>query len=106
AVHPQVIAVMRTRAKWLGIELAVAPADQMEPSRIFGAHFQHPDTYGRIRDWTGPISAVHGAGGLVSIGTDLLALLLIRSPGADGADIAIGSAQRFGVPLGYGGPHA
>src|SRR5919198_5358077 len=105
AVHPQVIAVMRTRAKWLGIELVVAPAEQMEASRIFGAHFQYPDTYGRIRDWTAPIGAVHDAGGLASLGTDLLALMLIRSPGAFGADIAIGSAQRFGVPLGYGGPH-
>jgi len=106
AVHPQVIAVMRTRAKWLGIELVVAPADEMDASRVFGAHFQYPDTYGRIRDWGAPVSAVHGAGGLVSMGTDLLALMLIRSPGAYGADIAIGSAQRFGVPLGYGGPHA
>src|ERR687887_399703 len=93
AVHPQVIAVMRTRAKWLGIELVVAPAEQMDPSRIFGAHFQYPDTYGRIRDWTASISAVHGAGGLVSLGTDLLALMLIRSPGAFGADIAICTAQ-------------
>jgi glycine dehydrogenase len=106
AVHPQVIAVMRTRAKWLGIELAVAPADQMDPSRVFGAHFQYPDTHGRIRDWSAPIGAVHATGGLVCIGTDLLALMLLRSPGAYGADIAIGSAQRFGVPLGYGGPHA
>jgi glycine dehydrogenase len=106
AVHPQVIAVMRTRAKWLGIELVVAPAEEMDAKRVFGAHFQYPDTYGRIRDWTAPIRAVHGAQGLVSIGTDLLALMLVRSPGAFGADIAIGSAQRFGVPLGYGGPHA
>ncbi|HYL23468.1 MAG TPA: glycine dehydrogenase (aminomethyl-transferring), partial [Burkholderiales bacterium] len=106
AVHPQVIAVMRTRAKWLGSELVVAAADQMDPTRVFGAHFQYPDTYGRIRDWTALVSAVRAAGGLVSIGTDLLALMLIRSPGAYGADIAIGSAQRFGVPLGYGGPHA
>ncbi|TMH43080.1 MAG: aminomethyl-transferring glycine dehydrogenase [Betaproteobacteria bacterium] len=106
AVHPQVVAVMRTRAKWMGIELVVAAADEMDPAHIFGAHFQYPDTYGRMRDWTAPISAVHAAGGLVSLGTDLLALLLIRSPGAYGADIAIGSAQRFGVPLGYGGPHA
>jgi glycine dehydrogenase len=107
AVHPQVLAVMRTRAKWMGIELVVGDADKdLQPSRIFGAHFQYPDTYGRIRDWTAAIGAVHGAGALVSIGTDLLALMLLRSPGAFGADIAIGSAQRYGVPLGYGGPHA
>src|SRR5438105_795165 len=98
AVHPQVVAVMRTRAKWMGIELVVAAADEMDPAHIFGAHFQYPDTYGRMRDWTAPISAVHAAGGLVSLGTDLLALLLIRSPGAYGADIAIGSAPRFQVP--------
>src|SRR5919198_1824460 len=106
AVHPQVIAVMRTRAKWMGIELVVGDAERIDPSAVFGTHFQYPDTYGRLRDWTAPIRAVHGAGGLVSIGTDLLALMLLRSPGAYGADIAIGSAQRFGVPLGYGGPHA
>ena len=106
AVHPQVIAVMRTRARWLGIELVVAPTDQLDAKRVFGAHFQYPDTYGRIRDWSAPIAAVHAADGLVSVATDLLALMLIRSPGAHGADIAIGSAQRFGVPLGYGGPHA
>ena len=106
AVHPQVIAVMSTRAKWMGIELVVGDAERIDPSAVFGAHFQYPDTYGRLRDWTAPIRAVHDAGGLVSIGTDLLALMLVRSPGAYGADVAIGSAQRFGVPLGYGGPHA
>jgi glycine dehydrogenase len=106
AVHPQVLAVMRTRAKWLGIRLIVADADKLEASQVFGAHVQYPDTYGRIRDWSDFVRAVHGADGLVSIGTDLLALVLLRSPGAFGADIAVGSAQRFGVPLGYGGPHA
>src|SRR2546421_6313600 len=90
AVHPQVMAVMATRAKWMGIELVVAAADEIDPSRVFGAHLQYPDTYGRLRDWTAPIAAVHGARRLVCIGTDLLALMLIRSPGAYGADIAIG----------------
>src|SRR5438874_10451980 len=106
AVHPQVMAVMATRAKWMGIELVVGEADTMDAAAVFGAHFQYPDSYGRLRDWNAPIAAVHRAGGLVAIGTDLLALLLVRSPGAYGADIAIGSAQRYGVPLGYGGPHA
>ena len=106
AVHPQVMAVIATRAKWMGIELVVGDADKIDTAAVFGAHFQYPDTYGRLRDWTAPIAAVHRAGGLVSIGTDLLALVLVRSPGAYGADIAIGSAQRYGVPLGYGGPHA
>ena len=104
AVHPQVIAVMRTRAKWMGIELAVGAEPQ--PGKVFGAHFQYPDTFGRVRDFSDVIRRIHAAQGLVSMGTDLLALMLLRPPGALGADIAIGSAQRFGVPLGYGGPHA
>src|SRR5687767_10822831 len=104
AVHPQVIAVMRTRAKWLGIDLIVG--DDIQPDTVFGAHLQYPDTLGRVRDFTKMIGALHGANALVSMGTDLLALLLLRSPGALGADIAIGSAQRYGVPMGYGGPHA
>ncbi len=102
AVHPQVIAVMRTRAKWLGIELVVGET----PGNVFGAHFQYPDTFGRVRDLSAVIQEIHKTQGLVSLGTDLLALMLLRSPGALGADIAIGSAQRFGVPMGYGGPHA
>jgi glycine dehydrogenase len=104
AVHPQVLDVMRTRAKWLGIELMVG--DDVRPEKIFGAHLQYPDTLGRIRDFSDVIGQVHAARGLVSMGTDLLALMLLRPPGALGADIAIGSAQRFGVPMGYGGPHA
>jgi glycine dehydrogenase len=103
-VHPQVLAVMRTRAKWLGIELVVG--DEVQPEKVFGAHLQYPDTFGRIRDFSEVIQRVHAAQGLVSIGTDLLALMLLRPPGALGADVAIGSAQRFGVPMGYGGPHA
>ena len=103
-VHPQVLAVMRTRARWLGIELVVG--DEVQPEKVFGAHLQYPDTFGRIRDFSEVIEKIHGAQGLVSIGTDLLALMLLRSPGSLGADIAIGSSQRFGVPMGYGGPHA
>jgi glycine dehydrogenase len=104
AVHPQVLSVMRTRAKWLGIELIVG--DDVQPEKVFGAHLQYPDTFGRIRDFSEVIHKIHAAQGLVSMGTDLLALLLMRSPGAMGADVAIGSAQRFGVPMGFGGPHA
>jgi len=104
AVHPQVLGVMRTRAKWLGIELVVG--GDVQPEKVFGAHFQYPDTYGRIRDYSQQVKDIHSHQGLVSIGTDLLALMLLRPPGAIGADIAIGSAQRFGVPMGYGGPHA
>ena len=104
AVHPQVLGVMRTRAKWLGIELVVG--EDVQPERLFGAHLPYPDTFGRVRDFSELIKKIHAAQGLVSIGTDLLALMLLRPPGALGADIAVGSAQRFGVPMGYGGPHA
>src|SRR5438094_3271018 len=106
AAHQQVLSVMRTRAQWLGIELVAGDPQKLDPAAVFGAHLQYPDTYGRIRDWSQTIGAVHAAQGLVSVGTDLLALMLLRSPGAMGADVAIGSAQRFGVPMGYGGPHA
>ena len=104
--HPQVIAVLRTRAKWMGIPLEVGAPATLDPSAVFGAHLQYPDTHGRIEDWSGLIERVHAAHGLVSMGTDPLALVLLESPGALGADVALGSAQRFGVPLGYGGPHA
>jgi glycine dehydrogenase len=107
ACHPQVIAVIRTRAKWLGIPVTVGDAvAALDPAAVFGAHLQYPDTHGAVRDWSELIARVQAAQGLVSLGTDLLALLLLRSPGDLGADVAIGSAQRFGVPLGYGGPHA
>jgi glycine dehydrogenase len=107
--HPQVIAVVRTRAKWAGVELivgdalAVANADW---ALYVGAHVQTPDTFGVVRDYSNLIANVHAAGGMVSVGADLLAQVLLKSPGAMGADVCIGSAQRFGVPLGFGGPHA
>jgi len=106
AVHPQVIAVIRTRARWMGIEVVVADADGFDAATVFGAHVQCPDTFGRLRDVAPLADALHAAGGKLSIGVDPLAALLVRSAGAMGADIAIGSAQRFGVPLGNGGPHA
>jgi len=106
-VHPQVLAVIRTRAQWMGIELQIGDADKdLDPATVFGAHLQTPDTEGRVRDFSPLIAELHQAGAKVSVGTDPLALLLLRSPGAMGADIAIGSTQRFGIPLGYGGPHA
>jgi glycine dehydrogenase len=105
--HPQVVAVLRTRARGLGIALVVGdPGRELDPQAIFGAHLQYPDTYGLVRDPSAAIEAVHAAQGLVSVGSDLLALMLLRPPGALGADVAIGSAQRFGLPMGYGGPHA
>ncbi|HEX6319686.1 MAG TPA: aminomethyl-transferring glycine dehydrogenase [Burkholderiales bacterium] len=107
ACHPQVIAVLRTRARGYSLGLIVGdPERDLDPGAVFGAHLQYPGTGGAVRDWSAAIDAVHAARGLVSIGSDLLALMLLRSPGTLGADVAIGSAQRFGVPMGYGGPHA
>ncbi|CTQ49751.1 aminomethyl-transferring glycine dehydrogenase [Jannaschia donghaensis] len=104
--HPQNIEVMRTRAEPLGIELIVGKVDDLVPEHVFGAIFQYPDTTGGLQDFTPQIEALHGAKALGIVATDLLALCLLKEPGAMGADIAVGSAQRFGVPLGYGGPHA
>jgi glycine dehydrogenase len=106
AVHPQVIAVIRTRAKWMGVEVVVADAERVDPATVFGAHVQCPDTTGRLRDFSALAAALHAAGARLSIGVDPLAALLVKSAGAMGADVAVGSAQRFGVPLGGGGPHA
>jgi len=109
-VHPQVLSVIRTRAHWMGIEIVTGQAETAiggaGDSNFFGAHLQTPDTQGRLRDFTAQIAALRAAGARVSVGCDPLAAMLVKSPGAMGADIAIGSAQRFGVPLGYGGPHA
>jgi glycine dehydrogenase len=106
--HPQVIAVIKTRARWMDFDVIVGAAGDIEKSAegYFGGHFQSPDTFGAVRDFTSPIAALHAVGAKACVGSDLLALLLIKTPGAMGADISIGSAQRFGVPLGFGGPHA
>ena len=105
--HPQVLAVMATRAHWMGIEMVVGDAGRdLDPAAVFGAHLQTPDTEGRLRDFSATIEALHAAGALACVGTDPLALVLLRTPGEMGADLAIGSAQRFGIPMGYGGPHA
>ncbi len=104
--HPQNIAVMRTRAAPLGIELVVGEVENLDPAAVFGAIFQYPDTLGGLRDLTPQMQALHDAKAIGIVATDLLALCLLKEPGAMGADIAVGSAQRFGVPLGYGGPHA
>ncbi|WP_126974781.1 aminomethyl-transferring glycine dehydrogenase [Frigidibacter oleivorans] len=104
--HPQTIAVLRTRALPLGIEVVVGPASALDPAAVFGALFQYPGTHGHVRDLTADIAALQGAGALAVVATDLLALCLLKEPGAMGADIAVGSSQRFGVPMGFGGPHA
>lgn len=104
--HPQTLAVLRTRAKYLGIELIVAPATTVSEHDVFGALFSYPGSSGAIGEVQAHIEAAKTAGAVTAVATDLLALMLLRSPGELGADIAFGSAQRFGVPLGYGGPHA
>jgi glycine dehydrogenase len=106
-VHPQTLAVVQTRAEPLGIEVRVGDAATLEPdAALFGVLLQYPNTDGRVLDHRDLIERVHGAGALVVMATDLLALTLLTPPGELGADIAVGNSQRFGVPLGYGGPHA
>jgi glycine dehydrogenase len=106
--HPQTIGVVRTRAASMGLSLHVGPADatDFEALAVCGVLLQYPATDGRLADPGVVIERAHDAGALVVIATDLLALTLLRPPGELGADIAVGSSQRFGVPLGYGGPHA
>jgi glycine dehydrogenase len=105
--HPQNIALLETRARPLGIEVIVGHAESFEfDAKVFGALLQYPDTYGVIRDWRSFTERAHTAGALVVVAADPLSLLLLTPPGQFGADVAVGSAQRFGVPLGYGGPHA
>ena len=104
--HPQNIAVIRTRAEPLGIEVIVGAPDELEPEKVFGAIFQYPGTYGHITDFTPHIAALHEARAIGIVIADPLALTILKEPGAMGADIAVGSTQRFGVPMGYGGPHA
>ena len=103
--HPQTIAVLATRAEPIGVELVVGDVDELAAG-CFGALFSYPTSTGAIVDWREPIAAVHDEGGLVVIATDLLACTLLTPPAELGADIAVGSAQRFGVPMGFGGPHA
>jgi glycine dehydrogenase len=106
--HPQTIDVIRTRAVAHGIEVVVADAARFDfaAKKVFGVVLQYPATDGALTDWKGLVDRAHADGALVAMACDLLALALVVPPGELGADIAVGSAQRFGVPLGYGGPHA
>jgi glycine dehydrogenase len=105
-VHPQTLEVVRTRAEPLGIEVLVGDDAQALEADAFAVLLQYPDTFGRIRDHRALAEAVHARGGVVCVATDLLALTLIQAPGEWGADIVVGNTQRFGVPFGFGGPHA
>ena len=106
-VHPQTQAVVMTRAKPLKIYCEVLDLSSgVDLSNCFGVLLQYPDTFGSLNDFSDAIAKAHSGGALVIMASDLLALTLIKSPGEWGADIAVGSAQRFGVPMGFGGPHA
>jgi len=105
--HPQTLAVLATRAEPLGIELDITDVHGAAfDENTFGVLVQYPDTRGQVEDWSELAARAHGAGALVVAATDLLACALLVPPGEWGADIAVGSSQRFGVPLGGGGPHA
>ncbi|MDE2053352.1 MAG: aminomethyl-transferring glycine dehydrogenase [Xanthomonadaceae bacterium] len=105
-VHPQTIEVLKTRAEPLGIELRIDDEADATNVDCYGALLQYPDTFGSIRDYKSLCDALHAKGTLVAVATDLLALTLIAPPGEWGADIVVGNSQRFGVPFGFGGPHA
>jgi glycine dehydrogenase len=105
--HPQNIEVVQTRARALGIETIVGKPEEFTfTAQTCGVLLQYPDTFGTIHDYSALAEKAHAAGALVVAAADLLALTLIKPPGEFGADVAVGSAQRFGVPLGFGGPHA
>lgn len=104
--HPQTISVVQTRAEGFGIEVKVGALDELAGLEVFGALLQYPDTHGEIRDIRPLIEQLHAQNALACVAADLLSLLLLTPPGELGADVVFGSAQRFGVPMGYGGPHA
>lgn len=106
--HPQTIDVIRTRAIPIDVELVVAPLESLDVTDdgLFGVFIQNPDTFGNVRDLTAVIDAAHEKDVFVAVATDLLALTIMKSPGAMGADVVVGTSQRFGVPMGFGGPHA
>ncbi|MGU9852186.1 aminomethyl-transferring glycine dehydrogenase [Pseudomonas koreensis] len=104
--HPQTISVVQTRAEGFGFELIVDAVDNLSRHQVFGALLQYPDTHGEIRDLRPLIDQLHAQQALACVAADLLSLLLLTPPGELGADVVFGSSQRFGVPMGYGGPHA
>ncbi|MHA2938687.1 aminomethyl-transferring glycine dehydrogenase [Vibrio sp. RC27] len=105
-VHPQTLEVVKTRAEYIGFEVIVGELDSLPEQDVFGALIQYPGTTGQVRDLTDVIAKAQANKTLVAVATDLLACALLKPAGEMGADVVIGSAQRFGVPVGYGGPHA
>ena len=103
---PQTVDVLKTRAGYFGFELVFGSPDEAAEQDVFGALFQYPNDSGEVIDLTAPIAAVKARGGITAVAADLMALVLLKSPGEMGADIALGSTQRFGIPMGFGGPHA
>src|SRR5690606_35903780 len=106
--HPQTLALLAGRAEPLGIELVTGSPEDLDPQdpELFGILLQYPATDGSLQDPAGLIGRAHDADLLVAVATDLLGLTLLRPPGEMGADVVVGSSQRFGVPMGFGGPHA
>ncbi len=105
--HPQTIEVCKTRADGLGLQVVVGDEDKFEYTKdVCGILLQYPATDGKVIDYTEHIKKAHAAGAKAVVSADLLSLTLLKSPGELGADICVGSAQRFGVPMGFGGPHA
>ena len=104
--HPQTIAVVKTRAEHFGFEVVVAKADELTNGDYFGALLSYPGSSGQVRDLTALIETAHNDNALVTVASDLMALMLLKSPGAMGADVVVGTSQRFGIPMGFGGPHA
>jgi len=104
--HPQTLSVLQTRATGFGFELIIGDLAQLDGLSVFGALLQYPDTHGTIRDLRPIIEQLHSQQALACVAADLMSLLLLTPPGELGADISLGSTQRFGVPMGYGGPHA
>ncbi|MAY41621.1 MAG: glycine dehydrogenase (aminomethyl-transferring) [Oceanospirillaceae bacterium] len=106
-VHPQTLDVIKTRAEYFGYDIVVGnPVTDLEAADPFGVQLQYPSTYGEIGDIKAIVDAAKGQKAMVSVAADILALVLLRSPGELGADVVLGSSQRFGVPMGFGGPHA
>ena len=107
ACHPQTLAVVRTRAEPLGLTVVIGhPERDLDPKRVFGVLLQYPNTDGHVADWRTLAEKIHAAGSLLAVAADPLALVLLVPPGEWGADVVVGSFQRFGVPMGFGGPHA
>ena len=105
--HPQTIDVLKTRSEPIGVKLIIKPVDEFNfDEKIFGALIQYPATDGKVFDFEKLCDQAHESGALIAVATDLMALALIPTPGEIGADIAVGNSQRFGVPMGFGGPHA